>query len=105
MFTRTKQTVWVTDGRGGVKLQVPGGKLVASPGDNWHRSLEKVLQQHTDYGDAGALLPAVHVVAGRKLVDLTSLQTAEQVLGFAQQELHQMHLADHSVFFLIHPRN
>ena len=105
LFTRTKQTVWVTDGRGGVKLQVPGGKLVASPGENWHRSLEKVLQQHTDYGDAGALLPAVHVVAGRKLVDLTSLQTAEQVLGFAQQELHQMHLADHSVFFLIHPRN
>ena len=105
LFTRTKETVWVTDGRGGVKLQVPGGKLVTSPGENWHRSLEKVLQQHTDYGDAGALLPAVHVVAGRKLVDLTSLQTAEQVLGFAQQELNQMHLAEHSVFFLIHPRN
>lgn len=105
LFTRTKQTVWVTDGRGGVKLQVPGGKLVSSPGESWHRSLEKVLQQHTDYGDAGALLPAVHVVAGRKLVDLTSLQTTEQVLGFAQQELQQMHLADHSVFFLIHPRN
>ncbi|MBT9582175.1 hydantoinase/oxoprolinase family protein [bacterium] len=105
LFTRTKQTVWITDGRGGVKLQVPGGKLVSSPGDNWRKALESVLQQHTDYGDAGALLPAVHVVAGRKLVDLTSLQTTEQVLGLAQQELAQMHLSEHSVFFLIHPRN
>jgi len=44
-------------------------------------------------------------VAGRKLVDLTSLQTTEQALGLAQQELAQMHLSEHSVFFLIHPRN
>lgn len=105
LFTRTRQTVWVTDGRGGVKLQVPGGKVVISPGEAWHKNLERVLKQHTDYGDAGALLPAVHVVAGRKLVDLTSLQTAEQVLGLAQQELNQLHLAEHSVYFLIHPRN
>ena len=105
LLTRTRQTVWVTDGRGGVKLQVPGGKLVTSPGDHWRKTLEKVLQQHTDYGDAGALLPAVHVVAGRKLVDLTSLQTTEQVLGLAQQELSQLHLADQSVFVLVHPRH
>lgn len=105
LLKRRKHTVWVTDGRGGVKLQVPGGKLVASPAPAWPKTLESVLQQHTDYGDAGALLPAVHVVAGRKLVDLTSLQTSEQVLGLARQELQQLPLGEGQVFFLIHPRN
>ncbi len=104
LLTRKKQTVWVTDGRGGVKLQVPGGKLVPAQGQSWSKGLERVLQQHTEYGDAGALLPALHVVAGRKLVDLTSLQTTEQVLGLAQQELSAMHLAEQPVYFLIHPR-
>lgn len=104
LFTRRKQTMWVTDGRGGVKLQVPGGRLMSSPASSWVKTLERVLQQNTDYGDAGALLPAVHVVAGRKLVDLTTLQTVDQVMGLAQQELNQAHLADESVYFLIHPR-
>jgi N-methylhydantoinase A len=105
LFSRRKNTVWVTDGRGGVKLQVPGAKLVTSPSSAWPKTLETVLQQHTDYGDAGALLPAVHVIAGRKLVDLTSLQTQEQVLGLARQELQQLALGEGQVFFLIHPRN
>jgi hypothetical protein len=83
---------------------VPGGKLVPAQGQSWSKGLERVLQQHTEYGDAGALLPALHVVAGRKLVDLTSLQTTEQVLGLAQQELNAMHLAEQPVYFLIHPR-
>lgn len=105
LFKRIKKTVWVTDGRGGVKLQVPGGRLVRAAGAEWRKSLEKVLQQNTDYGDAGALLPAIHLVAGRKLVDLTSLQTTEQILGLSQQELNPMHLAEQEVFFLIHPRH
>jgi len=105
LFTKKKATVWVTDGRGGVRLQVPGGKLVSADGEAWSKSLEKVLAQHTEYGDAGALLPPLHLVAGRKLVDLTSLQTTEQVLGLAQQELAQVHLADSKVYFLVHPRS
>lgn len=104
LLTRRKQTLWVTDGRGGVKLQIPGGKLVDSAASAWSKGLEKVLQDFTDYGDAGALLPAVHLVAGRKLIDLTSLQNQEQVLGLARQELEGMHLEDQSVYFLVHPR-
>lgn len=104
LLTRKRSTVWVTDGKGGVKLQVPGGRLVGVPGERWSKALDDLLQQNTDYGDAGALLPAVHLVAGRKLVDLTSLQTRDQVVGLAQQELGSLHLADSRVFFLLHPR-
>jgi len=99
-----KTTLWVTDGRGNVKLQVPGGKVVGTPGPELFHNLEKVLNQHTSYGDAGAQIPALHVLAGRKLVDLTALQTAEQVVSLARQELGDTSYVEESAFFLVHPR-
>lgn len=99
-----KKTLWVTDGRGNVKLQVPGGKVVGTPGPELFLNLEKVLNQHTSYGDAGAQIPALHVLSGRKLVDLTALQTAEQVVSLARQELGESAQVEESAFFLVHPR-
>ena len=65
--------------------------------------LEKVLQQHTSYGDAGSLIPALHVVAGRKLTDLTSLTNTDQVLALAREELAEM-APEEPVFILVHPQ-
>lgn len=99
-----KKTLWVTDGRGNVKLQVPGGKVVGTPAPDLFQNLEKVINQHTSYGDAGAQIPALHVLAGRKLVDLTALQTAEQVVSLARQELGDTSYIEDSAFLLVHPR-
>ena len=104
LFKRKKTTLWITDGRGSVKLQVPGGSLRQSQASELFRSLEQVLKDFTQYGDAGALIPPVHVVAGRKLVDLTALQSSEQVLGLAQQELGDFAQGENPVYFVVHPR-
>lgn len=103
-FTRKKSTVWITDGRGAVKLQVPGGQIRQAPASELFRQLEQVLKDFTQYGDAGALIPPLHVLAGRKMVDLTALQSSEQVLGLAQQELGDFAQGESAVFFLVHPR-
>lgn len=102
LLKRRKSTLWVTDGRGNVKLQVPGGQVEESRGSRLLASLQAVLQKHTAYGDAGALIPPVHVVAGRKLADLTALTSAEQAVGLAREELSNLS-EDEPVYFLIHP--
>ena len=104
LFKRKKTTLWVTDGRGSVKLQVPGGSLRQAPASQLFPQLEQVIKDFTQYGDAGALIPPVHVLAGRKMVDLTALQSSEQVIGLAQQELGDFAQGETTVFFLVHPR-
>ena len=103
IIKRKKTTLWITDGRGSVKLQVPGGTLRQASAGELFRQLEQVLKDHTQYGDAGALIPPVHVLAGRKIVDFTALQSLEQVIGLAQQELGDFAQGENTVFFLVHP--
>ncbi|MBI3929914.1 MAG: hydantoinase/oxoprolinase family protein [Armatimonadetes bacterium] len=102
LLRRQKSTIWVTDGRGNVKLQVPGGTVRQASGDRLLAGLQDVLQKHTSYGDAGALIPPVHVVAGRKMADLTALTSSEQAVALAREELAGV-VPDEPVYFLIHP--
>ncbi len=103
LLSRKKSTLWITDGKGNVKLQVPGGVVQPGTGGGVDSGLQAVLQKHTAYGDAGALVPPISILAGRKVVDLTSLNTADQMLSLARQELSGLG-ADEPVFFLVHPR-
>ncbi|MEW6278738.1 MAG: hydantoinase/oxoprolinase family protein, partial [Candidatus Eremiobacterota bacterium] len=103
LIKRTRSTIWLTDGKGNVKLQVPGGQVQQGAAEGFDAALEAVLQRHTSYGDAGAQIPPLSVVAGRKLVDLTALQTSEQVKTLARQELNGI-AGQEPVFFVIHPR-
>lgn len=101
-FKRKKETVWVTDRRGNVKLQVPGGVTETASVGQLETALQNTISRHTAYGDAGALIPALHVIAGRKLTDLTSLTTTEQVLTLARQELGGLE-PESPAYFLVHP--
>lgn len=103
LLKRKKSTLWITDGKGNVKLQVPGGLMQASRGGEAEAGLQAVLQRHTAYGDAGALVPPVSIMAGRKVVDLTALNTADQMVSLARQELSGLGV-DEPVYFLVHPR-
>jgi hypothetical protein len=102
LLKRKKETLWVTDRKGNVKLQVPGGQAEQSLGSALETALSQTLSKHTTYGDAGALIPALHVVAGRKMTDLTSLTTSEQALTLARQELAGLD-PETPVYFLVHP--
>lgn len=101
-FKKKRETVWVTDRKGNVKLQVPGGLTESATVGQLDSALQNTLSKHTRYGDAGALIPALHVVAGRKMTDLTSLTTTEQVLTLARQELGGLD-PETPAFFLVHP--
>lgn len=102
LLKRKKRSMWVLDGKGTVRLQVPGALCESAPNSQAAAYLKEMLGRHTTYGDGGALIPAVHMVAGHRLVDLTSLQTEEQVLTLAREELAKVE-GDSTVFFLVCP--
>ena len=101
-FKRKRETVWITDRKGNVKLQVPGCLIETAKVGQLESALQETLNKHTRYGDAGALIPALHIVAGRKLTDLTSLTAKEQILALARQELSGLEEAS-PMYFLVHP--
>ncbi len=103
LLKRRQSAVWVLDGKGSVRLQVPQAKWQVSKGSEAIRDLEALLQKHTVYGDGGAIIPAVHMAAGCRLVDLTSLLSAEQVLTLARQELAKV-APEEGVVFIICPQ-
>lgn len=102
LITSRKTTAWVTDARGSIKLQVPGGQVSTASGPEAMKSLEGVISRNTTYGDAGAQMPAVQVVAGRKVIDLSALQTADQMMAMARADLSTLAAAE-NVYFVVKP--
>lgn len=102
LLKKTKNTLWVTDRKGNVKLQVPQGILEKNQDSSLESGLAKAIAKYTSYGDAGALIPAIYALSDKRLVDLTSLTTAEQALTLARQEFSDL-TPDASTFFLIRP--
>lgn len=100
LLKRKAKTVFVADSRGSVRLQVPGGIAIKGSAANALAELKKIIDDHTSYGDAGALIPALHIVAGRKIIDLTTLASSEQVLALAREEMSG---AQGDVFYIVHP--
>lgn len=100
LIKRKAKTVFVTDSRGSVRLQVPGGIAIKGKAANALAELKKIIDDHTSYGDAGALIPALHIAAGRKIIDMTTLASSEQVLGLAREEMSG---AQGDVFYIVHP--
>ncbi|HEY4001099.1 MAG TPA: hydantoinase/oxoprolinase family protein [Candidatus Xenobia bacterium] len=97
-----KNTVWVTDGRGSIKLQVPGAYVSKAPGADAMQALQTVISRYQSYGDAGTQVPAVHVIAGRKVLDLSALQSMDQMLSLAKADLDRIPKED-PVFFIVKP--
>ena len=100
LLRRQKRTIWVTDPRGAVKLQAPQASISVAGGAEAMATLSKVIADATTYGDAGAQVPLVRVVAGHRIVDLSALQTAEQMMALARSDLSGLS-AGEKVFFVV----
>ncbi len=104
LWTKNHRTLWVTDPKGNVKLQAPQALLQPAKACELIPTLKKILEEHTSYGDGGAVLPACHIIGGRKITNLTTLTTTEQICTLAAQELGDLP-AEEPVFFIIHRSN
>lgn len=104
LFSLTRQSVRVTDHTGVILLQRTQAEVISSHVTDVAAALESIITKLTDYGDAGRTLPDLHVLVGRRLVNLSGLADAEQAIALAQVELGSVP-AEERVVIVAAPKN
>ncbi len=77
----------VLDSEGIVRLAKEGLTVQISLAGKWQAALDQALQAATTYGDSGAVLPDLFLLCGSRLIDLSGLQTRDQIATLATTEL------------------
>ncbi|MBM3274492.1 MAG: hydantoinase/oxoprolinase family protein, partial [Candidatus Sericytochromatia bacterium] len=77
----------VVDKDGVIRLQTNRGALRTTRAGQVVDDLRGFLEMHAKYGDGGKEIPDCFVLRGRKILDLTGLLNAEQVVSLANADL------------------
>jgi N-methylhydantoinase A len=85
---KTKQiAVRVTDKTGVIRLQRSNAQVHNTTIGEVLKTVETVILNLTDFGDAGRSLPDIHLLVGARIINLSGLADLEQALALAQTEL------------------
>ncbi|MFZ5827361.1 MAG: hydantoinase/oxoprolinase family protein [Bacillota bacterium] len=87
LVKRRSEMVRVLDAEGIIRLSKGAAYLAESQVGRLPEDLQRAVAQATIYGDAGAEIAETYLFCGSRMVDLSGLQTAEQVLAMAAVEL------------------
>ena len=80
----------VIDRSGNIRLQVRDGDcLVTTPSES-ARAINQLVEAHSQWGDAGKVIPSIFLLAGPKLVDLSGLMDASQVTTLSAPEVEKL---------------
>lgn len=88
---KTQQTaIRVTDKTGVIRLQRSNAEVHSTTISTVLTTLETVILNLTDFGDAGRSLPDIHLLVGTRIINLSGLADLEQALALAKTELENM---------------
>ncbi len=84
---RRGQGIALVDSQGVVRLVLAGGAVSQFEAGRAREALPRLFEQETRYGDAGAELPQLFLGVRGRIVNLSGLLDAEQVMSLAEAEL------------------
>jgi N-methylhydantoinase A/oxoprolinase/acetone carboxylase beta subunit len=87
LVSQRRQAIALVDQQGVTRLVLPGGVAEAARAASARELLAQMLDRHTRYGDAGAELPQVFLGLRGRIVDLSGLANASQLLALAEAEV------------------
>jgi hypothetical protein len=88
---RKKQTLLrIIDKTGVVKLQRNNALVESTDAENVLNILENIINDLTDFGDAGRSLPDIHLLVGARIISLAGLAELEQAIALAKAELENL---------------
>ena len=90
----------LVDREGVIRLQLAHGAAETIPATRAGARLRELIAAQTHYGDGGERLPAVFLIAGPRIFNLSGLLTTEQILSLAEAELQYLP-ADDAVMLLV----
>ncbi|HXN21812.1 MAG TPA: hydantoinase/oxoprolinase family protein [Candidatus Dormibacteraeota bacterium] len=89
-FTTKTQMVRVTDRTGVICLQRSSADVFPSSAAGISRDLERIIFRLSEFGDAGKMMPDLSVLVAARIVNLSGLADAEQVVALANAELESV---------------
>lgn len=86
-FRRSHRPVRVLDGDGVVRLHAPDARVATTTVGQAPSVLAELVRQSTSYGDGGVRAPALRLLVGSRIADLSGVLDAEPLLALARSEL------------------
>lgn len=90
LFRRETQNLRVIDREGIIKLQINGCLAQEVTTKNVKRQIAEFIEQLTTFGDAGALVPDIYLLASAKIIDMTGLVRQSQIMALVDVELQHV---------------
>lgn len=87
IFSRKSTAVRLIDRDGVIRLQRRNGGVHQGKYKNLEAHIDYMLNEFTVYADSGEEVPNLWIVNGSRLIDLSALQSREQILALAKTEL------------------
>lgn len=88
LFKSVKTPLRIVDDEGVIRLRKQNAQVTVCSGNNWRESVLAIVERNTDYSD-GRKLPNTYVVYGKRIIDLSGLDTVDRVVTLADMELAQ----------------
>ncbi len=89
-FGSVKDPVRVVDREGVIRLRVPHARIVPTTIAQAEDELRDILDTLTSYGDAGKMLPALHLLLRDRIVNLSGMVDPELVVTIASDHLRAL---------------
>jgi N-methylhydantoinase A/oxoprolinase/acetone carboxylase beta subunit len=80
----------VIDKEGTIKLQLQNAKGLKVKVNEVKASISKIISELTSFGDAGALVPDIFIIASSRIIDFTGLINETQIISLAEFELSKI---------------
>jgi N-methylhydantoinase A/oxoprolinase/acetone carboxylase beta subunit len=90
LFSEKISSVKVIDDEGTIKLQLNGAFAHTALAGEIKSKISSIIAEMTTYGDAGALIPGIYLIAGPKIIDLSGLISEPQLLSIAEIEIKNL---------------
>jgi hypothetical protein len=90
LFKSKQSLLRIIDKTGVVKLQRNNALVESTTTENVIEILENIINDLTDFGDAGRSLPDIHLLVGARIISLAGLAELEQAIVLAKTELENL---------------
>lgn len=80
----------IIDKEGTIKLQLQNAKGLKVNVSEVKSSIAKIISELTSFGDAGALIPDIFIIASSRILDFTGLINETQIISLAEFELSKI---------------
>ena len=86
-FKKKTKALRLIDRDGVIRLQKKNASVCSCESKHWKPNLNRLLDDHTVFGDGGEEIPNIYVVFGSRIIDLAGMQSTAQIKSLCEVEL------------------